>query len=79
MLSSVSEARQSASSEEPAEAEEVDDAGEPAEDSGPSAADPLRDFFSRPEVTGAIAGLGRALSKLGAQIQEAADQPSSEE
>ena len=52
----------------------VEDAEEVTDDSAeePAGQDPVRDFFSRPEVTGAIAGLGRMLSKLGTQIQEAA-------
>jgi hypothetical protein len=71
---------------EPETAEEVEGAegaegaeGDRTEDRAPGPADSLREFFSRPEVTGAISGLGRALSKLGAQIQEAAEKPTSEE
>jgi hypothetical protein len=52
--------------------EVLKEAEESEEEAPSSAGDPLRDFFSRPEVTGALSGFGRALSRLGAQIQDAA-------
>lgn len=55
---------------EPEDTEEVE---EEAEAEAEDVRDPVRDFFSRPEVTGAIAGFGRALSRLGSQLEAAVE------
>lgn len=69
-------AEQQVAAEADAEEAETDDLYEdvePEADEAEGVSDPVRDFFSRPEVTGAIAGLGRALSRLGSQLQDAAE------